>query len=271
MLDISLVVIGFIIVAISYFISEKIEKGQNSASLSDRSGQIHELWSEKDEEKVRSQVENVTAEKMNEIIDQTDEELSTISNEKIMAMDEFSNQLLEKIETNHKEVVFLYNMLNTKQDEIKKMVTEADKSKAALEDLMRLSQEKTQKSYTGIDMLQKIAKEGKEKVYEKLEKSELTADSELFDKVHAKKKPLKEPKTDFENEETMEIQTRLEDEIEESREVIPDTKKEKESDLKENVLNLYQEGKSILEISKLLHIGQGEVKLIIDLYQGVTI
>jgi len=35
---------------------------------------------------------------------------------------------------------------------------------------------------------------------------------------------------------------------------------------KEEVLNLYRQGKSVLEISKAMSMGQGEVKLIIGLY-----
>jgi DNA-binding NarL/FixJ family response regulator len=34
------------------------------------------------------------------------------------------------------------------------------------------------------------------------------------------------------------------------------------------ILALYSQGKSIMEISKLLSLGQGEVKLVIDLFKG---
>jgi len=34
------------------------------------------------------------------------------------------------------------------------------------------------------------------------------------------------------------------------------------------ILALYSKGKSIMEISKLLDLGQGEVKLVIDLFKG---
>ena len=39
-----------------------------------------------------------------------------------------------------------------------------------------------------------------------------------------------------------------------------------ETDLNAQMLALHEQGKSVLEISKLLHVGQGEVKLIISLY-----
>jgi DNA-binding NarL/FixJ family response regulator len=34
------------------------------------------------------------------------------------------------------------------------------------------------------------------------------------------------------------------------------------------ILSLYNQGKSVIEISKLLGLGQGEVKLVIDLFKG---
>ena len=38
-----------------------------------------------------------------------------------MEFDEFSAQLMEKINHNHEEVVFMYNMLNEKEKEIKEI------------------------------------------------------------------------------------------------------------------------------------------------------
>lgn len=42
-----------------------------------------------------------------------------------------------------------------------------------------------------------------------------------------------------------------------------------EGNQNEKILKLSEEGKSVLEISKELGLGQGEVKLVIDLFQGV--
>ena len=41
-----------------------------------------------------------------------------------------------------------------------------------------------------------------------------------------------------------------------------------QKDTKTSVLELYAQGMSVMEIAKILGKGQGEVKLIIDLYQG---
>lgn len=289
MLDVSLVVIGFIIVAISYFISEKIEDGKGLSEGAEILGQGREIWSKKDEKRVTEQIEAITARKIEEAEEQADDELSKLSNEKIMAVDEFSNQILEKIEKNHKDVVFLYNMLNEKQEEIKKMITEADLTKTALEDSIRISQESTPKAYTAVDMLQKIAKEGKDKseIHEKLGEKEKEALSAIFKEPEQKEESEKEViltdssakeqgesiifeaqgtgKTEQDmvivNDDAEHINDEL-NSIEEAAKAEPQV-----PNTKEQILELYKEGKNILEISKLLNMGQGEVKLIIDLYQ----
>lgn len=291
MLDVSLVVIGFIIVAISYFISEKLDQGINASSL-EGSGQIHEIWSKKDEEKVTKQIEAITAKKVEETENHVDDELSRLSNEKIMAVDEFSNQILEKIEKNHKDVVFLYNMLNEKQEEIKKMITEADTAKTALEDSIRISKEHTPKTYTAVDMLQKISKESKNKAEqpEKLAEKEKEALKAIFNEPEndVQKETMAVEKIEKEQEESMNIEQEDTEKTEqdtvsvqsqESKEMpieeagiikAEEEKKQTEPEkpsTKEQILQLYKEGKNILEISKLLHMGQGEVKLFIDLYQ----
>lgn len=37
---------------------------------------------------------------------------------------------------------------------------------------------------------------------------------------------------------------------------------------RDNVLKLYKQGKSVIEIAKTLGIGVGEVRLVIDLFKG---
>jgi hypothetical protein len=59
-----------------------------------------------------------------ETVVRTDDALSKLSNEKIMAVNDFSEQILEKIKKNHEEVVFLYSMLNDKERELKAAVKE---------------------------------------------------------------------------------------------------------------------------------------------------
>lgn len=43
-----------------------------------------------------------------------------------------------------------------------------------------------------------------------------------------------------------------------------------QGNVNEKIKELHKQGKSVLEISKQLNIGQGEVKLVLALYGGIT-
>ena len=208
-----------------------------------------------------------------------DDALSHISNEKIMAVSEFSDQLLEKIEQNHKEVVFLYDMLNAKENEMKEFVQEIDKSKVFLEELANKELEKQK-------MLQhkRIQKE-----LEKQLKRQEELERERIDLEQAGiiRKESLEADSFEEEEKTMKVETQMsplermglsEQENSVSEPIITKdtTSKEEialnagvlEGNQNQVILDLYNEGKTIMEIAKMLGKGQGEVKLVIDLFQG---
>lgn len=196
-----LIAIGLILVAVSFFISEKTEErflGKKAVQPQ----QTKEIWSEKDEKNVSERIEAILSEKANEALLRTEDQLSRISNEKIMAVSEFSDQLLEKLDQNHSEVIFLYNMLGEKEDEIKKLVSTAVKPRQPFQP--------------------EPEEEKEQKIVEKTEEV---------------------PKD-------------------------PDLEVQKDNQ-KEQILKLYEAGGSVLEISRELGIGQGEVKLVLDLFQEV--
>ena len=87
-------------------------------------------------QEIKNYTERMMEEKSEEVVVRTDDYLSKISNEKIMSVNDFSAQILEKIDTNHKEVVFLYDMLNKKEDEIKQTVQQFDKEKQEMQEVV---------------------------------------------------------------------------------------------------------------------------------------
>lgn len=214
-IEVLLIILGFVFVGLSYLISEKSKEDKENPQM-DSSKTGRELWSEKDEEMVRKQIDSVVAEKVDSVVELTEDRLNHISNEKIMAVDEFSNQVLEKIEQNHKEVIFMYNMLDEKDKKLKTMQNEQ----------LNVSKKAT------------TAKE---------------------------KKPVKKKATPKAEKETQ-VKKNVSEQsggIEPAAQVMVEA-----SETNQKIRELYQSGKSVLEISKELDMGQGEVKLIIDLYGG---
>ena len=112
--EIILIIIGFVSISLSFFIANK----NNDADGEDVGSK--DIWTKKDEETIIKHVDEILSERGLELVDTTEDQMNRICNEKIMAFDEFSKQVLEKINANHDEVVFMYNMLDEKKKEILK-------------------------------------------------------------------------------------------------------------------------------------------------------
>lgn len=220
-LEIILILLGIATIIIS---GKLVDRSQNSVVKLAGSTATEELKKREDELKALSeQLESQLSELREEILVRTDDDLSRLSNEKIMAVGEYSDQILEKIKHNHEEVVFLYNMLNDKEKELKTAVRDMDASRQKAQSFAAdKSEPKEQpvKKVTGIQQVQ----------------SHKTKD---INTPAAKEKPAEIPVTTDQG-----------------------------TNNNNQILSLYSQGKSVVEISKLLGLGQGEVKLVIDLFRG---
>lgn len=234
--EIVLIMIGFACVCISFFVAgkKKGQSGQTGEEVVDAS-----IWTEKEEQMIRSRIMDLLEEEQAELIDSTEERMNRLCNEKIMAIDEFSKPLLEKIETNHQEVVFMYNLLNEKEKDVKKVVSEPivdrDERKEPVEPVSGLEKAAAKKEKKKA-VTPKQPELGKEQTVPTPEKK--TAPKQIKQQIkQGKEKPV-ETIANVHGDEMLKIQ------------------------------KMYKEGKSVLEISKALNMGQGEVKLVIALYGG---
>ncbi len=228
-LEIILIIVGIIVIIISCILVDKstaVHKEMIGKSISS----LEESLTEEDKKQLMDKMKELLAEVKEEAIVETDDTLSKISNEKIMAVHEFSDQILEKINRNHEEVVFLYNMLNDKEKELKATVKEIDNSKKKVQDILRAKTDN--------------------------------------DKAPAAKtiKSQPAPKT------LSQDKASADDKIEQSGTLDTVQEPSMVNGLNANnntqILSLHSQGKSVIEISKLLGLGQGEVKLVIDLFKG---
>lgn len=222
--EIILIIIGIIIIVISCIL---VDRNKEYAGNSSGNAKSNPALSRQEEEYMKDRINEILAEIKEEAIVKVDDSLSMISNEKIMAVSEFSDQILEKIKRNHEEVVFLYNMLNDKEKELKSAVREIDASKQKLVDILETS-----------------------KQTDKIATTRKAANSQAGATTATAKHPVTQ------------VQRPM---------PAPDDNATKDNEVSNNnsdILELYSQGKSVLEISKLLGIGQGEVKLVIDLFKG---
>ena len=114
--EIIFVLLGIGILIASCFAGSKEEKTDTGILL-------HEEALELQKQELKKYAERLLEEKSEETVIKTDDYLSKLSNEKIMSVNDFSVQILEKIETNHKEVVFLYDMCHKSHIMVYKLVS----------------------------------------------------------------------------------------------------------------------------------------------------
>ena len=77
-------------------------------------------------ESVRERISDIVDETIGYSIEKTERAMERVANEKIMAVNEYSDTVLEEINKNHKEVTFLYDMLNDKHETLLADIGEAN-------------------------------------------------------------------------------------------------------------------------------------------------
>lgn len=218
-IEITLLILGAIIFAASFIIPEmKKEPSKEQQKLSE--AEIKKVI-DREMEHVRDRVDEVVDETIDYTMEKTERSLSKISNEKIIAVNEYSDTVLAEINKSHKEVMFLYDMLNDKQTDLKNAVRKAEATKeeavaAAAEAAIPIQESVVVKE------VPKTVRKG----------------------TAAKKQSV---------EHTVERSTRTSGGIKNNNQLI---------------LGMHRDGKSNIEIAKELGLGLGEVKLVIDLFEG---
>ena len=125
LMEIILLVIGIGVFVVSFLLPVAKEADLKSAKELAR-GEIRQMVTE-EMNQIRQQVDDTVEEAITYAMEKTERSLSRISNEKIMAVNEYSDTVLAEINKNHQEVMFLYDMLNDKHVSLKKTVTAVEK------------------------------------------------------------------------------------------------------------------------------------------------
>lgn len=285
-------IIGVGCIGASFFIKEKadIDNHEKEKIAEEIRGRA---LSEDSIKKVMTRVEKGFSDKLSAISEDKlggfADKMSEIANDKMLAINDMSGQLIEKIEQNHKEVIFLYDMLNEKSDYLKdfsakidglrhELEREEERIKALNNDIddklvkvkevrqtviakpgnpVAAKQEKSQRVPTGIEQARAAVKPdevpAQAKNLVKMKKEVEDIPSDINDIFEADERDI------FKDAEVPEITEEI-DEIDLSPELT------EELSTNDKILKMHSEGKSVMEISKELGMGQGEVQLILGLY-----
>lgn len=259
--EILLILLGVLAFVGSFIIPEKFVK-DSEKEIKIPEEKIKELV-EQEVKQAAFQIEEKTDETISAAAEKTERYMERLSNEKIMAIQEYSDTVLSQINKNHEEAVFLYDMLNNKHTQVKNTAAEinnkvqdvkADIEQTIQEQLSELPVEPVVSTIQQVDSVTAVSAgtdEATEDVAVKEEKT-ITKRPAAKRKAPAKKTVTKKT-NDAEKTPDIEIQFEPDSDI---------------GNNKSKILKLHEEGKSNMAIAKSLGLGIGEVKLIIDLFES---
>lgn len=115
--EIILIILGISIFVASFLVPDKYAK-QEDVLVKEQEKKL-KTFLQRELQTIRIGIEEKVDESMVSSGEKTERYMERITNEKIMAIQEYSDTVLEQIHKNHEEAVFLYDMLNNKHDQIK--------------------------------------------------------------------------------------------------------------------------------------------------------
>ncbi len=300
-LEITLFILGAAFIIISFFIVGGNERSAKDAVRSALDANVLEQMHEDFVEKANKRADF--------LLHETEDQLESLSNDKIIAVGEYSDQMLEKIESNHKEVVFLYQMLNEKEEALKATALGMENTRIACEKMIRdaeATREAVDKAAAAAENRLSAAEAmiGNRVPIAAGDIKRSAADESMAPATAAGPGPAKSPaatvrtaapsgtsaKTAAARTATTASKTASSGTAARpaakpaakaparpaapapapvftgAMEAPADNLDTGAINRNDEIIALHKSGKSIMEISKLLGMGQGEVKLIIDLY-----
>ena len=132
-MEIALLIIGVIIFVLSFFLPDgKVKKTEKQ--IEEEQEEIRKLM-EQELDGMKLKVNEATNDSVDYAVDRAERSLEKVSNEKIMAVNEYSQTIIEEINKNHQEVMFLYDMLKDKHTDLTNSVREADAKAKEIQNL----------------------------------------------------------------------------------------------------------------------------------------
>ncbi len=302
MLEIVLIVLGLVIFTVSFFLPAG-KKNQSEEATGLTEAAVREMVG-KEVDEAKAQIRDIVDETVTYAMEKTERSMDRLTNEKMMAVNEYSDTVLEQINKNHQEVVFLYDMLNDKHENLKTTVSEAVKTASEVKQTVKDAEITAREAESVAKEAEEKAKEVKETVQDNFEEmmaeqvaetvftpiaapkvevpaqeEDMLALQEVIAPQPAPKKPGRKPKKSVET-----VQASKNEKVTAPKEISKDIMAAEEvpevavslnatgrggRNSNERILELHKAGKSNMAIAKELGLGIGEVKLVIDLFQGI--
>lgn len=293
---ITLLVIGIAVFIASFFIPDKGDR-EDKKDIAKKQEQIRKLM-ENELDSMKLRVNEATNETVEIGMEKSERELEKITNDKIMAVNEYATTVMEEIDRNHKEVMFLYDMLNDKQTDVKNTVRHAEAAVKEASDMAKTVSETAVNAVNVVNEAQNTANEIAQSVASEMAYNAAVAqvapvvEQPIFTQMK-EEQPVPQPifvdtisptESVFSMAANMDNFTMMEPEIIAPKKIEPEiieperepsefelleksTKFNNTSNNNQMILKMSAEGIPVVDIARQLSLGVGEVQLVIDLFK----
>ncbi len=247
-MEVVLIMVAITIIVVSFLITDKKESDVEQINSQDIKNLASDI--------IKEEIQNQLSELSDDVLENAEAKLDKLANQKIMAVGNYSEDVLKNIEDNHNEVMFLYNMLNDKETTLKNTVRDIEAVKVSVKQMSDTVQssketkkESGRKNSRGKKSRNTSQQKQKEENVENLEGSGNLEQNVSWEQ-NKNKTQIKESFREG-------AQELIFDEGEKS-EIVEN---------KEKVLELYRQGRTNVEIARELNLGVGEVNLVLGLFK----
>ena len=233
-IEVALLLIGVVFILGSFFVMEKLSPTELSR-VAELSEDELRMVMDRELETAGAKISDMADQAVDLSMNQIQRRLEMDTNEKIMAISEYSDSVMEKLQKFNNEVTFLYSMLGDKH-------TELNESMAQLNDMILSCQAAQAQTMA----LQQQYQELQTRPVQTAEPTEPENGVDAPDYPGQPESVNDQPQTD----------------------PAESPEEERTVDVKEQILERYRTGEALKDIARDLGLGFGEVKLIVELYKG---
>lgn len=231
-IEIVLLFVGVIFMVGSFMVTEKLSTSEVNKISELSESEIDKIM-DHSLQKANGRIEEAIDSQIQDSIEKVDRELEKETNEKIMAISEYSDTVVEAMNKTHNEIMFLYSMLNDKHTDLTNL---AAKLQGMLNDGKQLEEE----------LAVRLARQPQPAAVDSRRRMPEVKPAEVtLQKQEAAETKIKQSEPD--------------------RNKIPEAEQENHN---MDILRLHKEGYSNVQIAQKLDVGMGEVQLVIGLFEG---
>ncbi len=266
-----LLLIGAIFMVGSFFITEKLSPSELNKLAEISEDELKNIVN-REVESAGVKIEDAIDEQIEASVDKVDRALEKETNEKIMAISEFSDTVVENMNKTHNEIMFLYSMLNDKHTELTGMVSDMQRLAA---DVRNMQENMPTQAPVAPQVVQQTVTRQQPVTGQQPVTRQATVAAQQTAAVQgrAAAQPVtsempSQIETEPENMPVKDVQPQMESAGEEQAAQPADMEQVDDDNHNAKILALYKEGNNVVDIAKKLGLGIGEVRLVIGLYKG---